>query len=373
MEAIGPPSQHEAQEEGKHKRRTQTHTAGYARVMQHNDDTKYANADHIHHAYAVSNETTGEQLEFRQLIRHPKHWLTWLPSAVNEFGRLAQGVGGRVEGTDTMFFIYKHQVPQGRKVTYPKVVCTIRPEKEETHHTRITADGNLLEYHGDFSTETASLETVKIHLNSTISTKNGRYMCMDAGNFYLNTPLDIREYMRFPVWMIPDEIMDAYNLHDKVLDGYVYVELHKAVYQLKQAGKLANDLLKKWLAADGYRPTEYTPGLWKHDNKPILSTLVVDDFGVKYVNKADAEHLETCLSKHCRMKSDWTGGRYVGIYLNRDYKNRTVKLTMPNYVKNALDQSQHTQPKQQVYSPSKYTAPQYGVKVQLTNAIDTSP
>jgi hypothetical protein len=106
-----------------------------------------------------------------------------------------------------MFFIHKHQIPQGRKVTYPQVVCQVRPEKEEVHRTRITAGGNLLEYQGDVSTETASLETVKIHLNSTISTHNARYMCMDAGNFYLNTPLDIPEYMRFPIWMIPDEII----------------------------------------------------------------------------------------------------------------------------------------------------------------------
>jgi predicted transcriptional regulator len=54
--------------------------------MHHNDDTKYTNADQIHHAYAVIDETTGKQLEFRQLIRHPKHQLTWLPSAANEFG-----------------------------------------------------------------------------------------------------------------------------------------------------------------------------------------------------------------------------------------------------------------------------------------------
>jgi hypothetical protein len=46
--------------------------------------------------------------------------------------------------------------------------CSIRPEKEETHQTRITAGGNLLEYPGEVSTETASLETAKIHINSTI-------------------------------------------------------------------------------------------------------------------------------------------------------------------------------------------------------------
>jgi hypothetical protein len=198
-------------------------------------------------------------------------------------------------------------------------------------------------------------------------------MCMDAGNFYFNTPLAIFEYMKFPIWMIPDEIITAYNLHDIISNGYIYVELRKAVYGLKQAGKLANDLLKKRLASNSYRPTTYTPGLWKHDTKPLAFTLVVDNFGVKYVNQDDAKHLEACLAKHYPMKSDWTEGRYVGIYLNWDYKNGTVKLTMPDYAKNTLHQFQHKTPKQKVHSPSKYTAPQYGVKIQLTNAIDKSP
>jgi hypothetical protein len=196
---------------------------------------------------------------------------------------------------------------------------------------------------------------------------------MDANNFYLNTPLDIFEYMEFPVWMIPDEIIQAYNLHDKISNGYVYVELRKAVYGLKQAGKLANDLLKKRLASDGYRPTTYTSGLWKHDTRPIAFTLVVDDFGVKYVDQADAKHLEACLAKYYTMKSDWEGGRYVGIYLQWNYKNGTVILTMPDYVRNVLHMVQHRIPKQQFHSPSKYTSPQYGVKIQLTKAIDMSP
>jgi hypothetical protein len=43
-------------------------------------------------------------------------------------------------------------------------------------------------------------------------------------------------------------------------------------------------------------------------------------------------------------------------------------------VKNALHQFQHDAPKQKIYSPSKYTPPQYGAKlVQLTNDPDRSP
>ena len=166
-----------------------------------------------HFAYAVTDDITGERLEYRQLILNPKYKEVWTKSSANEFGRLAQGVGKgategtkRVEGTSTMFFIHCHQVPKGKKVSYARTVCMIRPEKDEKERTRITCGGDQLDYDGKVATETSSLETAKLHINSTISTPGAKYMCMDAGNFYLNTPLDDFQYMRFPVWMPPDRV-----------------------------------------------------------------------------------------------------------------------------------------------------------------------
>jgi hypothetical protein len=64
------------------------------------------------------------------------------------------------------------------------------------------------------------------------------------------------------------------------------------MYGLPQAGILAQNLLKKRLAKHGYRPTRHTHGLvWKHDTKPVMFYLVVDDFGVTYVGKHNAQHL----------------------------------------------------------------------------------
>ena len=40
-----------------------------------------------------------EYLKYQQLMRDPKYKETWSKSAANEFGRLAQGVGGRYKGT----------------------------------------------------------------------------------------------------------------------------------------------------------------------------------------------------------------------------------------------------------------------------------
>ena len=43
----------------------------------------------------VRDEATGEYLNYRQLMRHPMHHHTWKTSSANEFGQLAQGVGGK--------------------------------------------------------------------------------------------------------------------------------------------------------------------------------------------------------------------------------------------------------------------------------------
>ncbi len=60
-----------------------------------------------------------------------------------------------------------------------------------------------------------------------------------------------KEYMRMPVKLIPDEFMIAYNLHDKILNGYIYMEIRKGMYGLPQSGILANKLLRKRLAPAG--------------------------------------------------------------------------------------------------------------------------
>ncbi|KAL7517916.1 hypothetical protein ACHAWF_000166 [Thalassiosira exigua] len=71
-----------------------------------------------------------------------------------------------------------------------------------------------------------------------------------------------------PVKLIPQKIVDQYNLHDKIKN--------------RHAGILANKFLKENLAKDEYFELPHTPGLWKHESHPIAFSLVVGDFGIKY-------------------------------------------------------------------------------------------
>jgi hypothetical protein len=102
------------------------------------------------------------------------------------------------------------------------------------------------------------------------------------------------------------------------------------MYGLPQAGLLANKLLKKQLNKHRYQQIKLVPGLWKHDTRPIQFTLVVNDFGMKYVCKEHEQHLKNVLEEHFKLTCDWTGKRYIGITLDWDYNKHQVHLSMPN-------------------------------------------
>jgi hypothetical protein len=48
-------------------------------------------------------------------------------------------------------------------------------------------------------------------------------MCLDVKIFYLATPIEYFEYMRIPIKLIPQEIIDQYNLLPLVSDVHVYI------------------------------------------------------------------------------------------------------------------------------------------------------
>jgi len=126
------------------------------------------------------------------------------------------------------------------------------------------------------------------------------------------------------------------------------------------------------LATGGYYPSAHTPGLFLHRTRKINFCLVVDDFSVSYVNKEDALHLENTIKAKYPMTSDWDAKRYIGIDLDWDYHNRTLKTSMDGYIEKALHQFQHKLPAQHHFAPSSHTVPAYGARVQLAK-VDRSP
>jgi hypothetical protein len=100
---------------------------------------------------------------------------------------------------DTIFFIPKDKVPRARAkdVTYSLITCLIRPEKtDEPNRTRLVVGGDRVHYQFNTDILTANfLLTIKLLINSMISTPGARFFMMDINNFYLCTPMMRYKYM----------------------------------------------------------------------------------------------------------------------------------------------------------------------------------
>jgi hypothetical protein len=79
-----------------------------------------------------------------------------------------------VKGTNTIFFISKDKVPKDRAkdVTYRSFRCSLKPNKTETHCTRLIAGEDRVNYPGNAGTPTVDMTLFKILLNSIISKRS---------------------------------------------------------------------------------------------------------------------------------------------------------------------------------------------------------
>jgi hypothetical protein len=264
-------------------------------------------------------------------------------------------------------------IPNDRKITYGKIVCDYKPHKQEKKRVRLIVGGDRLDYSSDVATSTADIATFKILINSILSTKDAAMMMMDVKNYYLGTPLPRFDYMKILLSRFPEEIIQKYNLNALAVDGWVYIEIRKGIYGLKQAGLLANQLLQTRLAPFGYYPARHNPGLWLHKTRPISFTLVVDDFAVKYVGKQHAEHLQNALLRTYELTTDWTATVYSSMTLKWDYNKRICDMSMPGNVSNVLRKFQHDSPKHPHHTPSWYVTLVYGAKTQYATRDETPP
>jgi hypothetical protein len=74
---------------------------------------------------AVINDETGEIMEYRHLLKDPKHCERWQRSFSKEIRRLATV-------TETIKFLLKAEIPRDRwrDITYARIVCNERPKKK---------------------------------------------------------------------------------------------------------------------------------------------------------------------------------------------------------------------------------------------------
>jgi hypothetical protein len=172
-------------------------------------------------ALSVLDPATSKFLEHCQLHQDPHYKTTWDTSYANKLGRLCQGIksgsaptGQQVAGTNTFYIIDYKDIPSHKRkeICHTMVVCEVRPEKDDPDRTCITIDGNRICYPGNVVTNTASLELVKLTLNSVLSRKGAWFSTIDLKNFYLDTPMPDPEYVHIKLSDILDKFIKEYNL-----------------------------------------------------------------------------------------------------------------------------------------------------------------
>lgn len=322
---------------------------------------------HVMHIY----DENGKRMNIDKLLqKDPK---TWKPSVSNELGRLADGIRN-IKGTNTIRFIPKHMVPQNAKYTYANFICDYRPLKDDKYRVRLCVGGDKLDYVYDAGSPAASLIETKLILNSTISDakKGARFMTADIKDFFLATPMEGYEYMRIHSKYFFDDIREKYKIDEIVADdGYVYVRIEKGMYGLKQAAVLAYNNLVKILAKYGYEPCANTNGIWKHKTRKTKFVLCVDDFGIKYFNEEDKNHLLNALKDHFRISTDEKGENYCGLFLEWYYEQGFVDASMPGYAMDTIERLGY-KPKRKQHAPHRWNQPVFGRKRQMAY-IDESP
>ena len=99
----------------------------------------------------------------------------------------------------------------------------MKPNKASKHRVRMTVASQNVEYPDNVSTPTVKSTTTKVLINSSLSTKDARFTTLDIKNIYLQTLLNLFEYMKIWYDLIPDEIKEQYNLQALNHNGWIYV------------------------------------------------------------------------------------------------------------------------------------------------------
>ena len=329
----------------------------------------------LHMMTAMAMDDKGGKLRYESAM-HSSEGALWEAASNKEFDRL-------IEDTQTGEWIAYESVPKDRTISYYNPQLTRKRRPVETHpggfefRIRGTYGGDRGDYKGPTMAETSDIVTLKILLNSVISDPDPEtnWLSTDVVDYYLGTPMARKEYMRVPVKFIPKASMIKYNLHRLVHKGAVIMQLNKGIYGLKQAGRLAQQRMITHLSEHGYERMPNSPCLFVHKTNSVSFTLVVDDFGVKYTGKDDANHLLATLEKLYKIKTNWTGSSYIGFDIKLGLcphtKVRTATMSMPRFLPSAVKRF-NIQPCRAVHNPIDY---QPGVRtaIQLPTPEDTSP
>jgi hypothetical protein len=127
------------------------------------EEATAANLEHL--SMPMIHPTMGETISsYKKLMHDPATMDIW-PFG-KDFGGMSQGDNKTGQKGTNAIFVMTHAeillIPTDRTIAYARVVVDFRPQKADPHRIRITAGGNLINYPGELTTQTANLTTSKL-------------------------------------------------------------------------------------------------------------------------------------------------------------------------------------------------------------------
>ena len=164
--------------------------------------------------------------------------------------------------------------------------------------------GDKLDYYNDAESPTVNLLETKVLFNNVIpdADKGSRFMSCD--DFFLAPLMVEAEYTRIHIKYLPPDIIKYYNATSLFHSDYVYCKTNKGVCGFKQAVILAYNQLLTYFTDVGYRSIISITSMLEHISRPTKVCLCVDDIGIKYYSKDDADHLLQTLGKDYTYSTD---------------------------------------------------------------------
>jgi hypothetical protein len=297
---------------------------------------------------------TVNDLTYAKAIRGPDREI-WEKAADTELTKL-------IDVHQVMRFIRWQDMPRGRIASYynPQVSEKVKNGVLQ-RRIRGVIGGNISDYSGQTSSSTASMESIKVLINSTLSKPGWKFMTADITDFYLGSPMERPEYMILTKAQIPPASREKYVSTIDWRNDKALVEITKGIYGLKQSGLLAQKRLHAHLQKYGYKQTN-TPCIFTHETREIVFSAVVDDFGISYGNTSDCNHLLDALRDLYPITTDISGSKYVGLNLDWDWEKRTCRISMHGYIKKALTYFNVTKNSRGTHSPLPVKPVVYGRK-----------
>lgn len=228
--------------------------------------------------------------------------------------------------------------PQDRPIIDSKIVLKnkLNPDGSvERRKARIVARGFTQRPGFDFNETFALVVRLKsVRLMIALAAGLGvKIHQLDVTTAYLNSKIDEELYMELPEMsrqaikeIVKTERRDsiiykrASEILETIKNGDVVCRLKKAIYSLKQSGRLWYEKLVKILEQSGFKPTASNPCMFqaRKNDKFILITVYVDDMLIFSNDEKGLEHAKRGIMKELKIKDLGEAKFCLGIEIEQD-------------------------------------------------------